>query len=185
MDLSICEEASYDTAYDVSDHSNTTDVNVPSLSENDTPLVDKGKESVDVIQLKDDATAINNELPDHTEILMEEIPIRNTNFDKTKKESMVPINQSIHCSREGYRESRVKAATRVKRITLQSCIWHIMKKIPHKLGGYDRYREIDAKINGTVWNVHSVECFEKDWCAFIAGFNLEKNRWLSVTVVVG
>ncbi|KAL4397383.1 hypothetical protein AHAS_Ahas01G0186400 [Arachis hypogaea] len=47
--------------------------------------------------------------------------IRNTNFDKTKKESKIPINQSIHYSCEGYRESRVKAATRVKRITTARC----------------------------------------------------------------
>ncbi|RYQ95153.1 hypothetical protein Ahy_B08g090207 [Arachis hypogaea] len=80
------------------------------------------------------------QLPDHTGIPIEEIPyeglrfdslqkaqefycnyakklgfvtrIRNTNFDKTRKESKIPINQSIHFSHEGYRESRVKAATR-------------------------------------------------------------------------
>ncbi|XP_016192468.1 protein FAR1-RELATED SEQUENCE 5-like [Arachis ipaensis] len=149
MDPSICEEASYGTIYDVSDHSNFTDVNVPSLSEDDTPLMDKGEESVDVIQLEDDATTINHELPDHIGIPIEEIPyeglrfdlvqraqefycnyakkvgfvtrIRNTNFDKTRKESKIPINQSIHCSREGYRESRVKAATRIKRITTAGC----------------------------------------------------------------
>ncbi|RYR38872.1 hypothetical protein Ahy_A09g044144 [Arachis hypogaea] len=104
----------------------------------------QGKESEDAIQKKDDAT-----VPDHTGIPMEEIPyvglrfdslqraqefysnyakkvgfvmrIRNTNFDKTRKELKVPINQSIHCSREGYRESRVKAAMRVKRITTAGC----------------------------------------------------------------
>ncbi|XP_057730049.1 protein FAR1-RELATED SEQUENCE 5-like [Arachis stenosperma] len=45
----------------------------------------------------------------------------------------------------------------------QWCIWHIMKKIPNKLGRYAR----------------SVESFEKDWSAFIVEFNLERNRWLS------
>ncbi|KAL4316124.1 hypothetical protein AHAS_Ahas15G0253700 [Arachis hypogaea] len=113
MDPTICEEASYDTAYDVSDHSNSTDVNVPSLSEHDTQHVDK--------------------LLDHTKISIKEIPyvglrfvllewaqefysnyakkvgfvtrIRNTTFDKTRKESRISINQSIHCSREGYQES--------------------------------------------------------------------------------
>ncbi|XP_057760446.1 protein FAR1-RELATED SEQUENCE 5-like [Arachis stenosperma] len=47
--------------------------------------------------------------------------IRNTNFDKTRKELKVPINQSIHYSREGYWEYRVKEATRVKRITTAGC----------------------------------------------------------------
>ncbi|KAL4357331.1 hypothetical protein AHAS_Ahas09G0176000 [Arachis hypogaea] len=37
--------------------------------------------------------------------------IRNTNFDKIQKKSKIPINQFIHCTRKGYRESRVKAAT--------------------------------------------------------------------------
>ncbi|RYR03364.1 hypothetical protein Ahy_B06g082262 [Arachis hypogaea] len=146
MDTPILEEASYDIAYDMSEHFNSTDVNVPCLSEDDTPL---GKESEDAIQKKDDATISNNEFPDHTGIPMEEIPyvglrfdslqraqefnsnyakkvgfvtrIRNINFDKTKKELKVPINQTIHCSREGYRESRVKAATWVKRITTAGC----------------------------------------------------------------
>nr|XP_029145771.1 protein FAR-RED IMPAIRED RESPONSE 1-like [Arachis hypogaea] len=42
------------------------------------------------------------------------------------------------------------------------CIWHIMKKIPHKFRGYARYREIDARMHGTVWDARSVESFEKD-----------------------
>ncbi|XP_020972539.1 protein FAR1-RELATED SEQUENCE 6-like [Arachis ipaensis] len=110
---------------------------------------EEGKESEDAIQKKDDATVSNNKFPDHTGIPMGEIPyvglrfdslqraqefysnyakkvgfvtrIRNTNFDKTRKELKVPINQSIHYSHEGYRESRVNAATRVKRITTAGC----------------------------------------------------------------
>ncbi|RYR16125.1 hypothetical protein Ahy_B04g073070 isoform M [Arachis hypogaea] len=59
------------------------------------------------------------------------------------------------------------------------CIWYIMKKIPHKLGGYARYKEIDDRMHGTVWNARSVKSFKKDWSAFIVEFNLERNRWLS------
>ncbi|KAL4322148.1 hypothetical protein AHAS_Ahas14G0181500 [Arachis hypogaea] len=47
------------------------------------------------------------------------------------------------------------------------CIWHIMKKIPHKLRGYARYKEIDAKIHGTVWNSRFEESFEKDCYLFM------------------
>ncbi|XP_016164629.1 protein FAR1-RELATED SEQUENCE 5-like [Arachis ipaensis] len=146
----VCVEATlYGSVYDVRENSNSTDVNVLCLSEDDTPLVEQEKESEDAIQKKDDATVSNNEVPDHTGIPMEEIPyvglrfdslqqaqefysnyakkvgfvtmIRNTNFDKTRKELKVPINQSIHCSCEGYWESRVKAAMRVKRITIAGC----------------------------------------------------------------
>ncbi|RYR16135.1 hypothetical protein Ahy_B04g073070 isoform H [Arachis hypogaea] len=411
MEQAICEGASYGTAYDDSDQYNSCNVNVPSLSEDDTQHVDKGKESGSVIEVVDNAMAVNHELPDHTGIPLDEIPyiglrfvslqraqefyanyakkvgfvtrIRNTNFDKTRKDSKIPVNQSLHCSREGYRESRVKAATRVKRITTAGCkarmyvmldrqkdnwmvsklelkhthpcsakqavhyteykeltmhakcviqnndeagirpnktylaltnevggssnlgysekdernfitidvdevnqfksalwvdtrcrasyeyygdvvsfdttyrrnkhglpfasfvgvnhhgkstllrctlmgneeiccfewvfkqwlrcmgsspqaiitgqcksmfgaiknvlpdthhrwcIWYIMKKIPHKLGGYARYKEIDDRMHGTVWNARSVKSFKKDWSAFIVEFNLERNRWLS------
>ncbi|RYR53280.1 hypothetical protein Ahy_A06g028294 [Arachis hypogaea] len=152
MDKAICEEASYNTAYDDHDQYNSCDVTVPSLSEDDTQHVDKeicGKESVNVIQVEDDAITVNHELPDHTGISIDEISyvglrfislqraqefyynyknkvgfvtrIRNTNFDNTREDSKIPINQSLHCSREGYRESRVKVATRVKRITIVGC----------------------------------------------------------------
>ncbi|QHO53748.1 Protein FAR1-RELATED SEQUENCE [Arachis hypogaea] len=47
--------------------------------------------------------------------------VRNTNFDKMRKDTKIPINQSLHCTREGYRESRVKAATRSNRITTTRC----------------------------------------------------------------
>ncbi|XP_025703773.1 protein FAR1-RELATED SEQUENCE 5-like [Arachis hypogaea] len=108
-----------------------------------------GKESVNVIQVEDDAITVNHELPDHTGISIDEISyvglrfislqraqefyynyknkvgfvtrIRNTNFDNTREDSKIPINQSLHCSRECYRESRVKVATRVKRITIVGC----------------------------------------------------------------
>ncbi|XP_016195213.1 protein FAR1-RELATED SEQUENCE 5-like [Arachis ipaensis] len=89
------------------------------------------------------------QLPDYTRILIEKIPYvelrfvllqraqefysnyakkvgfvtrtRNTNFDKIRKKSRIPINQSIHCNREGYQESQVKAASRVKKITTARC----------------------------------------------------------------
>ncbi|RYR41900.1 hypothetical protein Ahy_A08g038331 [Arachis hypogaea] len=49
----------------------------------------------------------------------------------------------------------------------------------NELGGYARYKDIHAKMIGTVWNVWSVESFGKDLARFIAEFNLEHNRWLS------
>ncbi|RYR53632.1 hypothetical protein Ahy_A06g028823 [Arachis hypogaea] len=45
------------------------------------------------------------------------IKVRNTNFEKTRKDFKIPINQSLHCNREGYQESRVKAASWANRIT--------------------------------------------------------------------
>ncbi|KAL4343621.1 hypothetical protein AHAS_Ahas11G0096700 [Arachis hypogaea] len=40
-DPSICVQGSYDTSDDMSDHSKSIEINVPSLSEDDTQRVDK------------------------------------------------------------------------------------------------------------------------------------------------
>ncbi|RYQ92367.1 hypothetical protein Ahy_B09g098571 [Arachis hypogaea] len=126
MDPSSCEEEMYDTSYDVDDHSNSTDANVPSLSEEETQRVDKGKEFVDVIELEEDASELSHLwaqefYSNYAKKLGFVTRIRNTNFDKSRKESMIPINQSIHYNCEGYRESQVKVASRVRKITTARC----------------------------------------------------------------
>ncbi|RYR02445.1 hypothetical protein Ahy_B06g081237 [Arachis hypogaea] len=59
------------------------------------------------------------------------------------------------------------------------CIWHITKKIQNKLGGYARFKELNAELNHIIWNSQSVEDFEDYWAEFIDEFNLHHNRWLS------
>ncbi|XP_015950052.1 protein FAR1-RELATED SEQUENCE 5-like [Arachis duranensis] len=106
-------------------------------------------EITDVMMTRNDELDLRHELPDHSGLGEEEIPaigmrfdslhlahefyasyakklgfvtkVRNTNFDKMRKDTKIPINQSLHCTREGYRESRVKAATRSNRITATRC----------------------------------------------------------------
>ncbi|XP_025664575.1 protein FAR-RED IMPAIRED RESPONSE 1-like [Arachis hypogaea] len=101
-----------------------------------------------VLTIKDELDS-GHELPNHSGVGEEEIPvigmsfgslplahkfyanyakkvgfvtkIRNTNFDKAQKESKIPVNQSIYCTREAYQESRVNAATRANRITATRC----------------------------------------------------------------
>nr|XP_029151613.1 protein FAR1-RELATED SEQUENCE 6-like [Arachis hypogaea] len=136
----------------------------------------KGDEVTDVIGLMSkDELELRQELPDHSGISEEEIPViemsfdslhlaqefyenyakkvgfvikvRNTNFDKTRKEAKIPINQSLHCTREGYRESRVKAATRANRITTTRCRarMYVMldrEKESKKAVHYHEYREL-------------------------------------------
>ncbi|RYR16132.1 hypothetical protein Ahy_B04g073070 isoform E [Arachis hypogaea] len=250
--------------------------------------------------------AVNHELPDHTGIPLDEIPyiglrfvslqraqefyanyakkvgfvtrIRNTNFDKTRKDSKIPVNQSLHCSREDINpnffyavdvdevnqfksalwvDTRCRASyeyygdvvsfdttyrrnkhglpfasfvgvnhhgkSTLLRCTLMGneeiccfewvfkqwlrcmgsspqaiitgqcksmfgaiknvlpdthhrwCIWYIMKKIPHKLGGYARYKEIDDRMHGTVWNARSVKSFKKDWYLYD-----ERRMWVPI-----
>ncbi|RYR08382.1 hypothetical protein Ahy_B05g076043 [Arachis hypogaea] len=59
------------------------------------------------------------------------------------------------------------------------CIWHIMKKSQFKLGGYSKYRELNAMMNHIVWNSPTTESFESDWAGFIKQFKLGQNRWLA------
>ncbi|KAL4286928.1 hypothetical protein AHAS_Ahas19G0135200 [Arachis hypogaea] len=113
MDQSICEEASYDTAYDMSDHSNSTDLS----DHTGIPIEEIPYVGLRFVSLQQAQELYSN----YVKKVGFMNRIRNTNFDKTRKESRTPINQSIHCSRKGYRESRVKAATRVKRITTARC----------------------------------------------------------------
>ncbi|RYR65340.1 hypothetical protein Ahy_A03g011273 [Arachis hypogaea] len=103
----------------------------------------KVDEIIDVVVTRKDELELGHELSDHSGVGEEEISIigmsfgslplahkfyanyakkvgfvtkiRNMNFDKTRKESKIPVNQSIYCTREGYRESRVNAATRANR----------------------------------------------------------------------
>ncbi|XP_057733827.1 protein FAR1-RELATED SEQUENCE 5-like [Arachis stenosperma] len=106
-------------------------------------------EITDVMVTRNDELDLRHELPDHSGLGEEEIPaigmrfdslhlaqefyasyakklgfvtkVRNMNFDKMRKDTKISINQSLHCTREGYRESRVKAATRSNRITATRC----------------------------------------------------------------
>ncbi|XP_072076520.1 protein FAR1-RELATED SEQUENCE 6-like [Arachis hypogaea] len=43
------------------------------------------------------------------------------------------------------------------------CIWHITKKLPHKFGGYRRYRELYDEFNDIVWNSRTEKSFEDNW----------------------
>ncbi|MED6151406.1 hypothetical protein PIB30_082164, partial [Stylosanthes scabra] len=93
--------------------------------------------------------SVIEEVPDHSHILEDEIPrtgmcfdsleeahdfyknyaekvgfvikIRNTNHVKNAKGEKIPINQSIHCNREGNCMSRAKAPRRSKKITAAMC----------------------------------------------------------------
>ncbi|QHO56895.1 Protein FAR1-RELATED SEQUENCE [Arachis hypogaea] len=111
--------------------------------------VNKVDEITDVMVTRNDELDLRHELPDHSGLSEEKISaigmrfdslhlaqefyaiyakklgfvtkVRNTNFNKMWKDTKIPINQSLHCTREGYRESRVKAATRSNRITATRC----------------------------------------------------------------
>ncbi|KAL4343313.1 protein FAR-RED IMPAIRED RESPONSE 1-like [Arachis hypogaea] len=60
------------------------------------------------------------------------------------------------------------------------CIWHITRKIPHKLGKLSRYEEIKATMHGIIWESRSQESFESSWYDFIEEYTLHDNNWLNV-----
>ncbi|KAL4292677.1 hypothetical protein AHAS_Ahas18G0052000 [Arachis hypogaea] len=59
------------------------------------------------------------------------------------------------------------------------CIWHITRKIPHKLGKLSRYEEIKATMHGIIWESHLQESFESSWYDFIEEYTLHDNNWLN------
>ncbi|XP_015944674.1 protein FAR1-RELATED SEQUENCE 5-like [Arachis duranensis] len=58
-------------------------------------------------------------------------------------------------------------------------IWHITKKILHKLGRLSRYEEIKATMNGIIYESHSRELFERSLYDFIEEYTLHDNNWLN------
>ncbi|XP_062103335.1 protein FAR-RED IMPAIRED RESPONSE 1-like [Humulus lupulus] len=59
------------------------------------------------------------------------------------------------------------------------CLWHIMKKMPEKLSGYQSYKPIKKALKKCVYNSLTKEEFEKTWGLFISDFNLQDNGWLN------
>ncbi|KAI8530416.1 hypothetical protein RHMOL_Rhmol11G0056600 [Rhododendron molle] len=58
------------------------------------------------------------------------------------------------------------------------CIWHIMKKVPEKLGKYDAYKSISPSFHNVVYDSLTKDEFEDAWEVFIKKYKLEDNEWL-------
>ncbi|KAH7661064.1 FHY3/FAR1 family protein [Dioscorea alata] len=59
------------------------------------------------------------------------------------------------------------------------CLWHIMKKIPEKLGGLLHYKAVKKILKSIVYESMNIQEFEDNWLKMIGDYNLEKNRWLN------
>ncbi|XP_057512798.1 protein FAR1-RELATED SEQUENCE 6-like [Actinidia eriantha] len=59
------------------------------------------------------------------------------------------------------------------------CLWHILKKLPMKLGGLAEYRAIKKTLKNIVYESLTPSDFEEGWTKLIAEFKLEGNEWLS------
>ncbi|XP_047319523.1 protein FAR-RED IMPAIRED RESPONSE 1-like [Impatiens glandulifera] len=58
------------------------------------------------------------------------------------------------------------------------CLWHIMKKIPAKLGSHSQYKMIKKQLNTIVYNSLIVDECDENWQKMTKEFNLDNNIWL-------
>ncbi|GJU53728.1 FAR-RED impaired response 1-like protein isoform X1 [Tanacetum coccineum] len=58
------------------------------------------------------------------------------------------------------------------------CLWHIMKKIPEKLGAFKEYKSIKKTLKSLVYESLDPQEFEDGWSKMIEDYNLEKHEWL-------
>ncbi|KAL2899612.1 Protein FAR1-RELATED SEQUENCE 5 [Bienertia sinuspersici] len=58
------------------------------------------------------------------------------------------------------------------------CLWHILNKLPLKLGGYDKYDEIKQALLRAIYDSYTVEEFENSWNEAIDAYDLGENSWL-------
>ncbi|KAG6669101.1 hypothetical protein CIPAW_01G219800 [Carya illinoinensis] len=59
------------------------------------------------------------------------------------------------------------------------CLWHILKKVPEKLGSHTQYQSgLKSKLLSCVYDSLTIEEFENSWNILKDTFNLHENAWL-------
>lgn len=59
------------------------------------------------------------------------------------------------------------------------CLWHILKKVPKKLGSLLRYKDIKKTLKALVYDSMKPKDFVDGWHKMIEDYDLQKNEWLS------
>ncbi|XP_019457602.1 PREDICTED: protein FAR1-RELATED SEQUENCE 6-like [Lupinus angustifolius] len=59
------------------------------------------------------------------------------------------------------------------------CLWHIMKKVPEKLGSLAQYKEIKKTLKTLVYDSMEIKGFVDVWHDMITDYGLQKHEWLS------
>ncbi|KAH7685830.1 FHY3/FAR1 family protein [Dioscorea alata] len=59
------------------------------------------------------------------------------------------------------------------------CLWHIMKKVPEKLGGLNKYKAIKKILKRITYEAVDTQEFEDTYLKMLADYNIEKNEWLN------
>ncbi|XP_071728062.1 protein FAR-RED IMPAIRED RESPONSE 1-like [Rutidosis leptorrhynchoides] len=58
------------------------------------------------------------------------------------------------------------------------CLWHIMKKVPEKLGKLNKYKAIKKTLKSLVYESIQSQEFEDGWSQMIKEYAIDKNDWL-------
>ncbi|XP_042983189.1 protein FAR-RED IMPAIRED RESPONSE 1-like [Carya illinoinensis] len=59
------------------------------------------------------------------------------------------------------------------------CLWHIMRKLPEKLGSHAEYKcGLKSALQKCIYNSRTSGEFEKSWEVFLDTYNLHENAWL-------
>ncbi|KAG6646712.1 hypothetical protein CIPAW_07G027200 [Carya illinoinensis] len=59
------------------------------------------------------------------------------------------------------------------------CLWHILKKLPEKLGSHGAYKTgLKSQLQNCVYDSHTIKEFEGSWQVLITKYNLQENAWL-------
>jgi hypothetical protein len=69
--------------------------------------------------------------------------------------------------------------------THRLCMWHIMDKIPEKVGPSIREdEEFWKRLNSCVWGSETTEDFVTQWTSIITDFQLTENEWFSTSFLI-
>ncbi|XP_035547264.1 protein FAR1-RELATED SEQUENCE 5-like [Juglans regia] len=61
------------------------------------------------------------------------------------------------------------------------CLWHILKKVPKKLGSHGAYKDgLKSQLLKCVYDSQTIEEFEKCWEVMITTYNLQENAWTNL-----
>ncbi|XP_042947770.1 protein FAR1-RELATED SEQUENCE 5-like [Carya illinoinensis] len=59
------------------------------------------------------------------------------------------------------------------------CLWHILKKVPEKLGSHHAYKTgLKTSLMKCVYDSQTIVEFENSWNVLITTYNLQENAWL-------
>ena len=59
------------------------------------------------------------------------------------------------------------------------CLWHILKKVPEKLGMYAEYHAIKVSLHYVVYDSHTPIEFDETWHDMLVKYDLSNNQWLN------